>query len=110
MPYKNISGIKIAGTEKDRRIKLDDADRNLIRELHKDGFSLRRLARAFGVNKKTIGFIVYPEKYEEQKAKMKEIKAWKIYYNKEKHTDSIRNHRRYKQEIYLQTKGEQDEN
>jgi transposase len=100
MPFKSEE-IKIHHTKHDRRIKLTDEDREQIRTL---GLSQRALARMFGVSRRTIQFILHPEKLEENKKQRKERGGWKQYYNKEKQTEYIREHRQYKQKLYL--KGE----
>ncbi len=100
MPFKS-EAIEIHHTKHDRRIKLTDEDKERIKTL---GLSQRALARMFGVSRRTIQFILHPEKLEENKRARKERGGWKQYYNKEKNTEYMREHRQYKQKLYL--KGE----
>ena len=104
MPYKSEK-IKIEFTNKDKRIKLTDEQREKIKKDYSTGLiSQRGLARKYKVDRKTIYNILHPEKYQETLERYKEEKHSKQYYNKEKHKDYIKNHRRYKQELYV--KGE----
>ena len=98
MPYKSQK-IKIQGTQYDRRRKLSDDDRAKIPELAKT-MSIRGIARMFGVDNRLIQFILYPERHEKNLADRKERGGSAIYYDKTKQTKSIREHRRYKQELY----------
>lgn len=101
MPYKSEK-IKIEFTEKDKRIKLTDEQReNIKKEYETSLISQRALARKYKVDKKTIYNIIHPLKYQEQLENNKINQHSKQYYNKEKHKDYIKKHRRYKQELYL---------
>jgi transposase len=100
MPFKSET-IKIHHTKHDRRIKLTDEDKEKIKTM---GLSQRALAKMFGVSRRTIQFILHPEKLEQNKKQRKERGGWKQYYNKEKQTEYVRGHREYKQKLYL--KGE----
>jgi len=104
MPYKSE---KIKLNEKqDRRKKLTASQKQEIVSL-KGKISQRSLARMFGVDRRTISFILYPEKLEENKKRRAERGGSKQYYNKENHTASMREHRKYKQSLYV--KGELNE-
>jgi DNA-binding XRE family transcriptional regulator len=104
MPYKSEK-IKIEFTEKDKRIKLTDEQREKIKKDYSTGLiSQRDLAKKYKVDRKTIYNILHEDKYQEQLERYKEEKHSKQYYNKEKHKDYIKTHRRYKQELYV--KGE----
>lgn len=102
MPYKSEK-IKIAGTKHDRRVKLTPEDKVEIKK-NLLGLSQRELARKYGVSRRTIQFILDPAKLEENLKRRQERGGSKRYYNKEDHAKSIREHRRYKQELKL--KGE----
>ena len=100
MPYK-CEQIKIAGTGFDRRIKLTDQERLDIKNA-KGVISQRKLADMYGVSKRLIQFIQSPEKLEENIKRRKERGA--DYYDKDKHRDYMRDHRQYKQGLYVQGK------
>ena len=104
MPYKS-SNIKLQGLQ-DRRRKLTDEDKETIRSLYAQGKgSWKALANMFGVSKSTIGIIVSEDRAEKVRLRNKE--HWRDYVDREKLTESVRNLRRYKQELYL--KGELSE-
>jgi len=101
MPYKSEK-IKIANTKNDRRIKLTDDDKELIKWLREEEkISYQKLANQFGVSKRTIQFICDPKKLEENKKRRAERGGWKQYYDKEKNTEVQREHRQYKQDLYI---------
>lgn len=106
MPYKSEK-LKLS-PEQDRRIKLTDAQREEIyRKYHFENddkrYSWASLAKEYGVSKKSIGVIVNPELKEREAARSREyLKTYSI--PKEKWAEEMRNHRRYKQDLYL--KGE----
>lgn len=101
MPFKSEK-IIIDHTENDKRIKLTDEQREKIREEYSTGLiSHRNLAKKYNVNRKTIYNILHPNKYQEQLEKNKEEKHSQKYYDKEKHKEYIKEHRRYKQALYV---------
>lgn len=104
MPYK-CEKIKIEHTKHDRRIKLTDDDKKLIVWLREEEqLSQRVLASQFNVSRRTIQFILSPEKLVENKKRRDERGGSKIYYSKETHKEYMKDHRHYKQKLYV--KGE----
>lgn len=102
MPYKSEK-IKIQGTMLDRRKKLTDNDRSKIVDLYKTtGISIHSLAKEFNVSRRTIQLVLFPDRLEKAKQRIKE--HWRDYANREKLTIAIRNTRRYKQKLYLDKK------
>ena len=102
MPYKSEK-IKLSETQ-DRRRKLTDEQKEAIKRIYAEGkCGTRPLAKQFGVSRSTIQIIVNPERAERAKQRIKE--HWRDYRpNKEEWAKTIREHRHYKQELYL--KGE----
>ena len=101
MSYKSEK-IKIAGTKHDRRVKLTPEQRFEIRHMHEFlGTSYNSLARMYSVSKRLVQFVCCPEKEEEARRRFKELRADGRYYNKEKHTASVRDLRRYKQSLFI---------
>lgn len=103
MPYKSES-IIISGTKFDRRIKLTDAQREEIIKLHFSGWTQRKIAKKFGVDKSTIRFVVNPEAYQAYLQYRKDVKAHKKYYDREKNTKAVRESRNYKQQLKMENK------
>ena len=102
MPRKSDS-IPINNKTLDRRIKLTDDDKTLIKWLREEEqTSYQKLANQFNVSKRTIIFICKPETLEACKQKRKERGGWKQYYDKEKNTISQKEHRDYKKELFNQ--------
>ena len=89
MPYKSEK-IKIANTKFDRRIKLTELQRADIRS-NFGGLSMRKLALMYNVDRKTIAYIMYPERYEKSLKDSKERNAGGKYYSKEKQREYIIN-------------------
>lgn len=114
MPYISEK-IKLP-KELDRRIKLTDSDRSDIRrryffaglmilnsKLHK-AVSQRSLAREYGVSRRTIVWILYPDRLNHNKELRKQRGGWRQYYDRQKNTIAIGKTRRYKQSLYLEGK------
>lgn len=102
MPRKSEK-INIAGSKYDRRIKLTEEDKDRIRSL-KGTMSINAIAREYQVDKRTIQFILFPERLQRNIQLRQERGGSKLYYDKYKHREAIKEHRQYKQDLYL--KGE----
>jgi hypothetical protein len=99
MPRKSDT-IPINNELLDRRVKLTQDDKNLIVWLREEEqISYQKLANRFGVSKKSIIFICRPELKAKDLENRKKRGGSKIYYNREKHTIQIREHRQYKKEL-----------
>ena len=103
MPYKHIE--KLIPIEHDRRVKLNDTQRQEIRELYDSGsYSQRGLAKLYGVSRRLIIFILDPLKHQANIARRKERLETKSYYDKDKQRAYMQSHRQYKQQLYLDNK------
>lgn len=104
MPFKS-EHIKLP-KQYDRRIKLTDAQRDEIKEKYASGVcSQRSLAREYNVSRRLISFIVDPEKYEISKEQFKERRKDGRYNpDKELRNKIQKEHRRYKQGLYIEGK------
>lgn len=103
MPYKHQTDRLQIPRELKRSVKLTEAERRDIRSRHRDGQSIRQIARDYAdrVCRRTIQFVIYPER------------ARKVYENsnrnrdqypcicKEKYAEYTRTHNRYKQRLKL---------
>lgn len=101
MPYKSEK-IKIEGTKLDRRRKLTEDQKDLIRWLREEeGLSQRQLAAMFDVSRRLITFILDPEKEKHNKAIQKKHKMEGRYkYTKEQWAEVMREHRLYKERLH----------
>lgn len=107
MPYISES-IRLKGLQ-DRRRKLTDEQKEKIKEMYETGnWSLSKLGSLFCVSKKTVLLIVNPNSADKAKEYRKE--NWREFQpTKEERTRATREHRRYKQSLYLSgqlTRGE----
>lgn len=102
MPYKSAK-IKLDQSQ-DRRRKLTEEQKEEIRRIYKTGVcGTRPLAKQFGVSRSTIQVIVNPSIAARHKKYTKE--HWRDYKpSKEEWATTIREHRRYKQGLYLEGK------
>lgn len=102
MPYKSEK-LKLSEAQ-DRRRKLTDEQKEEIKRIYSEGkLGTRPIAAQFGVSRSTIQIIVNPAIKERHKKHSAE--HWRDYRpTKEEWAETIREHRRYKQELYL--KGE----
>lgn len=102
MPYLSEK-IKLSESQ-DRRRKLTSEQQEEIRKLYETGlYSWNQLAGMFRCSKSRIGQIVNPERDAKVRARMKE--HWKDYQQTGEEWAAVqREHRQYKQELYL--KGE----
>lgn len=101
MPFLSEK-ITIAKTKHDRRVKLTDDDKALVRWLsEEEQLSQRVLASQFNVSRRTIQFILDPQKLIDNKKRREERGGWSQYYDKEKNAEYIKDHRRYKQALFV---------
>lgn len=99
MPYKSDK-IIIAGSDKDRRIKLSEEDKQEIRTLA-SSLSQREIARKFKISRRLVSFVLNPSALEENKKRRAERGGWKQYYNKDAHAKSMRETGRYKHRLFV---------
>ncbi|MEY5042427.1 MAG: hypothetical protein RLZZ414_1991 [Bacteroidota bacterium] len=102
MPYTSEK-IKIEGTQFDRRRKLSEEDKKDISE-NVLGLSQRQLAIKYSVSRRTIQFIIDPNKLEENLKRRAERGGSKKYYKPDEWAETMREHRKYKQNLKLQGK------
>jgi DNA-binding XRE family transcriptional regulator len=102
MPRKS-DVIAIKNEKLDRRVKLTAEDKELVKWLREEEqVSYQKLANRFGVSKRLIIFICKPE------AKIKDLEnrakrgGSKIYYDRESHNASMKEHRDYKKALFSQ--------
>ena len=101
MPYKfETNKLKLSGLQ-DRRRKLTDEDVAEIRRLYAAGKgSHKALADRFGVSKSRVGMLVNPDRAERVHQRIKQ--HWRDYKQTgEDRNKTVREHRHYKQELYL---------
>lgn len=104
MPYKS-EGMRIP-KEYDRRVKLSDEQKEEIRAKYDTGmYSQRGLAKDYNVSRRLISFILDENKAKKCSEQLAIRRADGRYkQTKEKRAAVMRNHRQYKQELYLNGK------
>ncbi len=102
MPRKSDT-IAINNELLDRRVKLTSEEKE---DIHANamGLSQRALARAYGVSRRTIQFVLDPQKLIENKKRRAERGGSMQYYDREKNTSSIKEHRDYKKKLFKEGK------
>lgn len=100
MPYKfEYKHLKMK-KEDDKRIKLTDDDREEIRKLYDECMlSQRKLAEMFNVSRRTIQFVLNPEKLKRNNEQRLERGKDGRYYDKEKQKEYMRQYRHQKKEL-----------
>lgn len=86
----------------DKRIKLTDRQRDEIAA--RRGESIHALSREYGVSRRLIQFIQYPERYVKNVQDRQERGGWQQYYTAEKHRQRMQTHRSYKRELVKEGK------
>lgn len=94
--------VRIAGTKHDRRVKLTPEQKAEIRKLREDtGLSYNKIAKMYKVSKRTIMFVICPEKEAVCREQFKARKADGRYKpEKEAWKEVQREHRAYKKNLY----------
>jgi len=103
MPSK-IDKVKLNSQILDRRVKLTDSDKEDVILRYHLGASITGLSKVYGVNKRLIQFILFPERKENNILLRKLRGGSNIYYDREKHSEAIKDLRRYKRELQKQGK------
>jgi len=102
MPYKyQYTRMKIP-RKLDKRVKILDEDKERIMTLYGKGISLHSIERDFfeyRISRRSIQFILFPERKEKCRIDYKTRRIDGRYYDKDKWRVQMRNHRRYKQSI-----------
>ena len=75
----------------DKRVKLTKEDKLQVKKLYDSGWGIRKLSRYFEVDKRTIQFILFPERLERNKQLRRErlLCDPQRYYDKDTHNKSV---------------------
>ena len=99
MPYIS-EAIRVQGTEYDSRKKItEEMKQEILKEEGK--LSQRKTARKYGISRRAVTFIWYPERLKRAKELYKIRRLDGRYYNREKHTRAIKKLREKKQDLYV---------
>lgn len=83
----------------DGRTKMLPCQKERCRELYADGYSINGLARLFHVNKRTIQFLLFPERLAKNISDRQQRGGTMKYYDKDKHKVSMKKYRNKKSSL-----------
>jgi len=95
VPNKKLEAFRV-GQAHDRRRRLTDTERAELIDC-KGTMSQREAARTFGVSRRLVTFVWYPEKLQAFKVVRKG--CWRNYYTTGKHREAMKRHREYKKTL-----------
>lgn len=98
MPYKFETEKKLIPRNKKRNVKLTTEQREYIKA-NPEGLSKHQLAAKFNVSRRLIQFIMHPERQAKNLLDRQKRGGSKIYYDKEKHKEAMKDHRKYKKSL-----------
>lgn len=97
-----LDALKIP-TELDGRRKITDEQKQAVRRLYEfEGKGIREITRTVAISRRSVQFILFPERAQAVKDRAKELKRWEKYNKKEYHTPAIRKHRAKKRLLLKQ--------
>lgn len=99
MPAR-VDKLRVSDPVLDRRVKMLPCQRERAIGMHCDGVSINGIARCFKVSKRTIQFLLFPERHAKTLKDRAERGGSKQYYDKEYHKASMFEHRKYKEKIF----------
>lgn len=85
----------------DRRVKMLDCQKERAIALYGESMGIRAIARMFNVDKRTIQFLLFPDRLKKNIADRKLRGGSKQYYNTEKHAETMKEHRGYKKKLTI---------
>lgn len=95
MPYKTDK-LALNDPFLKRSCKLLPCQKEMVKYRHELGESIHSLSKVFKVSRRLIQFIIYPNRLEKSIVDRFNRGGSKIYYDREKHNNAIKNHRQYK--------------
>jgi len=102
MPYKfQTDKIKLP-REYDRRVKITEIQKAKVKELYQSGFAIRVIARQMPFSRRSIQYILFPERLLKVKQQFKDRGQSAISRAKTKGkrwAETMREHRRYKVKV-----------
>jgi len=100
MPSKSDT-ITIKIKELKKSCKLTDMQKEDIKLFYFiNSYSIHSMSKLFKVSRRLIQFILFPERQQRSLELRKAKGGSMFYYDKNKHTEATKKHRRYKKELY----------
>lgn len=88
----------------DRRTKILPCQREMVHYWYGIGTSIHGIAKIFKVNKRLIQFELFPERKKKNLEHRRDRGGSSVYYDRQKHTGAIREHREHKKEVFKNIK------
>ena len=95
MPYTTDKD-KLESSFLKRSVKLIACQKVMVQYHHLKGMSIHNLSKLFKVSRRTIQFILYPERQTKNLEDRAKRGGTRQYYDKEKHKEYMKTHRSYK--------------
>jgi IS30 family transposase len=88
--------------EHDARRHITKEDKAYIQKLHKEGQPIREIARIFEgrVSRRSIQFILFPERLAQVKARQIEVKRWEAHNGTDERREVMRKYRKHIRQVY----------
>jgi len=99
MPSK-LDYIAIDNVYIDKRTRLLPCQKEMVFYWYNAGMSITSIAKLFKVNKRSIQFLLFPERKVKNLADREARGGTKQYYNKDKQRIYIRDHREHKKQLH----------
>ena len=97
----------LMGEKHDGRRKITTEQREQIKTMYEfERKGIREITRMIGCSRRSVQFILFPERLEIVKARAIEVKRWEPYNTKELRLEVMRKHRAKKRQLF--TKGKLD--
>ncbi len=100
----NIDKLRVPKGQ-DKRVKITELDKLEIKALNNRGVPIREIARQFQdvCGRRSIQYIIYPERLDKVKSQYKERRKDGRYYDKDKHRLAMSKHRQHKRNLHSKT-------
>lgn len=90
---------RVAGTRFDKRRRLTEEDKADIRSDYERGEGIRAIARCYGVSRRLIQFVLFPERLEQNLLCRAKRGGSRAYYDKDKQCEYMRKCRAHKKDL-----------
>jgi len=98
MPYRTDT-IALVSPFVKRSVKLLPCQKEMMHWWYKQGMSIRAITRMFHCSRRSVQFILFPERKAKDLQNRADRGGTKIYYKKEKHREYMKSHRKHKHKV-----------
>lgn len=101
MPAR-VDPLRVNSPILDRRVKMLPCQKEQAVRMHQSGMSITSIGKWYQVNKRSIQFLLFPERQAKNLLDRAKRGGSKQYYDKEQHRLSMADHRQYKEQLFTQ--------